>query len=104
VKESVSPTMSLQVHDLHGGRLSFAGRVSVSPLGRPRPIIVIEASSNGHHWQTLGHEVRTNGHGVYHLSYSSPSSIGGHFAFRAMTPETSLWLQGQTSPRWVTVH
>jgi hypothetical protein len=104
VKESVSPTVSLRVGDQHGGRLHFTGRVSVSPLGRPLPIVVIEASGNGRHWQTVGQEVRTNGQGVYHLSYSSPTSVGGRFAFRAVTPETAVWLAGYTPTRWVRVH
>jgi hypothetical protein len=104
VKESVSATISLRVHDQNGGRLSFTGRVSVSPLGRPRPIVVIEASSDGHRWQIVGHDVRTNSQGIYHLSYSSPFSVGGRFAFRASTPETSLWLQGYTGPRSIQIH
>ena len=104
VKESVRPTVSLRVHDQNGGRLSFTGRVSVRPLGRPLPIVVIEASADGRHWQIVGHDVRTDSQGVYHLSYSSPLSVGGHFAFRATTPETSLWLRGATRPRWIQVH
>ncbi len=103
VKESVSPTISLWVHDRRGGRLSFTGQVSVSPLGRPYPIVVIEASSDGRHWQVVGHALRTDGHGAYRLSYSSPLSVGGRFAFRASTPETTLWLRGETALRWVTV-
>jgi hypothetical protein len=104
IKESVSPTMSLSIHDQRDGRLTFTGTVSVSPLDHPLPLVLIEASGDGHHWQTVGREVRTNGHGNYKLSYSSPLSVGGRFAFRAITPETSLWLQGSTGMRWVKVH
>ncbi len=103
VKESVSPTLSLRVRDRTGGQLTFSGRVSVSPLGRPYPIVVIEASADGRHWQVVGREVRTNSQGAYRLFYSSPFSVGGHFAFRAVTPETTLWLQGSTNPRWMQV-
>jgi hypothetical protein len=103
IKESVNPTMSLRIHDQHGGRLTFTGTVAVSPLGHPLPLVLIEASSDGRHWQTVGREVRTNSHGEYKLSYSSPLSVGGRFAFRAITPETSLWLQGDTGTRWVKV-
>jgi len=103
VKESVSPTMSLRMRDRAGGRLSFTGRVSVSPLGRPYPIVVVEASADGRHWQIVGHQVRTDSAGVFHLSYSSAASVGGRFAFRASTPETSLWLQGSTKPQWMRV-
>jgi len=102
-REIVSPTVSLRVSDRRGGRLMFTGRVAIAPLGRPRPIVVIEASSDGRQWQTLGHEVRTNSRGVYHLPYSSPLSVGGRFAFRAMTPATSEWQQGLTGPRWLVV-
>ncbi len=104
IKESVSPTMSLRIHDQHGGRLTFTGTVSVSPLGHPLPLVLIEASGDGRHWQTVGREVRTNTHGDYKLSYPSPLSVGGRFAFRAITPETPLWLQGNTGTRWVKVH
>jgi hypothetical protein len=103
VKESVSPTMRLRIRDRRGGQLSFTGRVSVSPLARPYPIVVIEASSDGRHWQIVGHQVRTNSEGDYRLSYSSPLSVGGRFAFRASTPETSLWLPGATRARWIRV-
>ena len=103
VKESVDPTLSLRIRDRNGGHLSFAGRVSVSPLGRPYPIVVIEASADGRHWQIVGHQVRTDSAGVFHLSYSSAPSVGGRFAFRASTPETSLWLQGSTKARWMRV-
>ncbi len=103
VKESVSPTMRLRIRDQTGGRLTFTGRVSVSPLARPYPIVVIEASSDGRQWQIVGHQVRTNSEGVFHLSYSSAFSVGGRFAFRASTPETALWQQGSTKKRWMRV-
>ena len=103
VKESVSPTMSLRIRDRTGGQLSFKGRVSVSPLARPYPIVVIEASSDRRHWQIVGHQVRTDSEGIFHLSYSSAPSVGGRFAFRASTPETGLWLQGSTEARWLRV-
>jgi hypothetical protein len=103
VKESVSPTISLRIRDETGGHLSFTGRVSVRPLDRPYPIVVIEASSDGRHWQIVGRQVRTSSEGVFHLSYSSAFSVGGRFAFRASTPETSLWLQDSTKERWLRV-
>jgi len=102
-KESVIPTMRLRIRDETGGHLSFTGRVSISPLARPYPIVVIEASSDGRHWQIVGHQTRTNSEGVFHLAYSSAFSVGGRFAFRASTPETSLWLQGSTKARWLRV-
>lgn len=103
VKESVSPTLRLRIRNETGGHLSFTGRVSISPLARPYPIVVIEASSDGRHWQIVGHQTRTDSEGVFHLAYSSAFSVGGRFAFRASTPETSLWLQGSTKKRWMRV-
>ncbi len=103
VKESVSPSVSLRVQDRRGGRFSFTGTVMVSPLARPFPLVVIEASGDGRHWQVVGHEVRTGAKGHYRLAYRSPFSVGGRFAFRASTPETSLWLAGATRARWIRV-
>jgi len=103
VKESVTPTMSLRIVDRRGGRFSFTGRVMVSPLARPLPIVTIEASADGRQWQVVGHEIRTGANGRYRLAYHSPFSVGGHFAFRASTPETSLWLAGATRARWIRV-
>ncbi len=103
IKESVTPTMSLHIVDRRGGRFSFTGRMMVSPLARPLPIVTIEASADGRHWQVVGHQVRTDAQGDYRLAYSSPFSVGGHFAFRASTPETSLWLAGATPARWIRV-
>ncbi len=103
VKESVNPTLSLRIRDRTGGHLSFTGRVSISPLDHPYPIVVIEASADGVHWQSVGNPVRTNSQGIFHLAYTSAPSVGGRFAFRASTPETTLWLRGETAPRWVAV-
>ena len=103
IKESVTPTVSLHVVDRRGGRFFFTGRVMVSPLARPLPIVTIEASADGRHWQVVGHEARTNAQGDYRLVYSSPLSVGGRFAFRASTPETSLWLAGATPARWIRI-
>ena len=103
VKESVNPTLSLRIRDETGGHLSFTGRVLISPLDRPYPIVVIEASADGVHWQSVGNPVRTNSQGIFHLAYTSAPSVGGRFAFRASTPETSLWLRGATKPRWMRV-
>ena len=99
----MSPTLRLRIRNETGGHLSFTGRVSISPLARPYPIVVIEASSDGRHWQIVGHQTRTDSEGVFHLAYSSAFSVGGRFAFRASTPETSLWLQGSTKKRWMRV-
>jgi hypothetical protein len=103
VKESVNPTLSLRIRDRTGGHLSFTGRVLISPLDHPYPIVVIEASADGVHWQSVGNPVRTNSQGIFHLAYTSAPSVGGRFAFRASTPETSLWLQGSTKARWMRV-
>ncbi len=103
IRESVSPTMKLHIRDRAGGQLSFSGQVSVGPLGRPYPIVVIEASADGRHWQIVGHQARANSTGAFHLSYSSSAAVGGRFAFRASTPETGLWLASATRTRWLRV-
>jgi hypothetical protein len=103
VKESVNPTLSLRIRDRTGGHLSFSGQVSIGPLDHPYPIVVIEASADGVHWQSVGNPVRTNSQGSFHLSYASAPSIGGRFAFRASTPEAVSWLRGATIKRWLRV-
>jgi hypothetical protein len=103
VKESVSPTLSLRIRDRTGGHLSFSGRVSIGPLDHPYPIVVIEASADGVHWQSVGNPVRTNSQGSFHLAYASAPSVGGRFAFRASTPEAVSWLRGATIKRWLRV-
>jgi hypothetical protein len=102
-KETVSPDVSLRVSDRRGGRLRFTGRIAISPLGNPRPLIGIQASTDAIHWQGVGLQARVNAHGVFHLTYTSPASIGGHFALQAVTPATSEWQQGVSSRYWLTV-
>ena len=94
--ETVTPTLSLKIRSRSGARLVFTGKLGISPLGSPPPIVVIEAKENGQ-WQAIGQQVRVSKTGTFRLSYhTSPLLAGRSFAFRAVTAATSDW-QGATS-------
>jgi hypothetical protein len=89
--EAVSPVVDLRVRTPGGARLVFSGRLAISPLGLPRPLVIIETRA-GPTWQVVGTPVRVARDGSYRLVYrSSPLTLGRRFAFRAETPATSLW-------------
>jgi len=91
ITETVTPTLSLRVSALGRGRLKFTGRLSVRPLGSPRPLIVIQAR-NGTRWQAVGSAVRVKPNGTYTLTYNGGRNvIGGSYAFRALAPATALF-------------
>jgi hypothetical protein len=90
VKEFVRPGLSLRVRSMPAGRLSFTGRIVVSPLGSPRPLVMI-ADRTATGWQQLA-SVRVSRHGAYRYMYrASRLLVGYRFAFRASTPATSSW-------------
>jgi hypothetical protein len=102
--ETVSPVLSLHVHTPGGARLVFSGRLAISPLGSPRPIVIIETQA-GRVWQTVGNPVRVSANGTYRYTYdSSPLTLGRRFAFRAQTLETSLWHAATSSIHKAVVH
>jgi hypothetical protein len=90
------------VLDLHvgtpgGARLVFSGRLAISPMGSPRPLVIIK-TRGVHGWQSVGNPVRVRANGTYRYTYySSPLTLGRRFVFRAETPATDLW-QGASSP------
>lgn len=89
--ETVTPTLSLKVESNAGERLVFTGKLAISPLVSPRPLVLIQAKEDGH-WQTIGTEVRVNAKGAYTLRYqTSPLLTGRAFQFRATTPATGDW-------------
>jgi hypothetical protein len=89
--ETVSPILGLRVRTPGGGRLVFSGHLAISPLGAPRPLVIIETRA-GPSWEGVGTPVRVARDGSYRLVYSSsPLTLGRRFAFRAVTPATSLW-------------
>jgi hypothetical protein len=96
VVEIVRPTLSLRVGDRSRGRLTFAGRLRIAPLGHPTPLVEIQASSNRRKWSTIGDPVRTGAQGHFAVHYHSPRSVGGRFYFRAVTPATALWQEGRS--------
>jgi hypothetical protein len=99
IGETVSPTLGLGVRTPGGARLVFSGRLAISPLGTPRPLVLIETRA-GREWQAVGHPIRVRANGTYSYLYaSSPLTLGRRFAFRAVTPATSLWQTGSSPVR-----
>jgi hypothetical protein len=91
LSETVSPILGLRVRTPGGARLVFSGHLAISPLGAPRPLVIIETRA-GPTWEGVGTPVRVARDGSYRLVYrSSPLTLGRRFAFRAVTPATSLW-------------
>lgn len=91
IRQTVTPGLSLRVSALGRGRLRFTGRLSVSPLGSPRPLVVIQARK-GKRWQSVGSAVRVKPNGTYTLNYNGGRSIvGGSYVFRATAPSTPLF-------------
>jgi hypothetical protein len=94
--ETVTPTLSLKVKSNAGERLVFTGKLGISPLVSPRPLVLIQAKEDGQ-WQTIGTEVRVNAKGAYTLRYqTSPLLAGRAFQFRATTPATGDWLAAKS--------
>jgi hypothetical protein len=104
VAETVTPTLSLKVATPHGARLVFTGKVAISPLGAPRPLVLIEVhAADG--WQAVGAPVRVDANGSYRYVYvSSPLLVGHRFAFRATTPATSLWQTAESPVATAVLH
>ena len=101
--ETVTPTLSLKIRSLTGERLVFTGKLGISPLGSPPPIVLIEAKEDGQ-WQTIGKQVRVRKTGTFRLSYqTSPLLTGRSFAFRAVTVATSNWLGASSTARTAVV-
>jgi hypothetical protein len=99
IGETVSPTLGLRVSTPGGARLAFSGRLTISPLGSPRPLVLIETRA-GREWQAVGHAIRVRANGTYSYLYtSSPLTLGRRFAFRAVTPATGLWQTGSSPVR-----
>jgi len=104
IKETVRPSLGLHVETPGGGRIVFSGRLAISPMGPPRPLVTIETRV-GQEWEAVGHAVRVNANGTYRYVYrSSPLTLGRRFAFRAQTPETNLWQAGTSPTRKAVVH
>jgi hypothetical protein len=99
ISETISPTLGLTVRTPGAARLLFTGRLAISPLGSPRPLVFIETRA-GREWEAVGHAIRVATNGTYSYLYSSsPLTLGRRFAFRAQTPATSLWQTGTSRVR-----
>ena len=98
VKEVVTPGVSLVVRSKPGGRLVFTGRVRISPLGTPRPLVTIANRASGG-WQPLG-TVRVGSRGAFRYVYHASALLTGYrFAFRASTPASVAWDAGSSAIR-----
>jgi hypothetical protein len=104
ISEIVSPVLGLHVRTPGGARLVFSGRLAVSPIGSPRPLVTIETKA-GQEWEAVGHAIRVNANGSYRYVYrSSPLTLGRRFAFRAQTPATGLWQASHSPVHEAVVH
>ena len=102
IRQAVTPGLTLRVQATGRGRLRFTGRLSIKPLGSPRPLVVIQARK-GKRWQAVGSAVRVKANGAYALTYNGGRSVvGRRFTFRAMAPATRLF-RTATSPTRKTV-
>jgi hypothetical protein len=91
IRQTVTPDVTLAIQRLGGGRLRFNGRVTIKPLGKPRPLVVIQ-TRNGAAWQALGTAFRVKGSGRYSVVYDGgPRVIDGSYAFRTVAHATSLF-------------
>ena len=96
MEEAVTPTLSLHVATPGNATLIFAGQLGITPLGKPRPLLLIETlGPDG--WETVGAPIRVDPHGRYRYTYrSTPLTLHRTFKFRAVTPATALWQRGQS--------
>jgi hypothetical protein len=102
VKEVVAPNLSLKVQSRSGHRLVFTGRLWISPLGNPRPLVtIVDRTSTG--WQELG-TVRVSPRGAFRYVYTASRQLTGYrFSFRARTPATDSWNAGSSATRMALV-
>jgi hypothetical protein len=105
ITEIVRPSLSLHVASPGGGRIVFAGRLRIRPLGSPRPLVTIQTRAPRSGWETVGVPVRVQRNGDYRYTFtSSPLTYGRRFTFRAVTPSTSLWRSARSPVRKAVVH
>jgi hypothetical protein len=99
INETVTPALSFAVRALSRGRLRFTGQLKVTPIGTPRPQVLIQ-TGKANHWQTLGDPVTVSSTGRYTLNYaSSPATIGYTFQFRAVSAATTLYTKAVSTTR-----
>jgi hypothetical protein len=99
IRQTVRPGLTLRVQALGRGRLRFSGKLSIKPLGSPRPLVIIQTRTrNGKHWQAVGTSIRVKPSGAYSVVYDGGRNvIGGTYSFRTVANATSLFATA-TSP------
>ena len=103
IAQTVKPAVSLRVQALGRGRLRFSGRLQIEPLGKPRPLVVIQ-TRNGRRWQAVGSAMRVGASGRYSVVYNGgPNVIGGSYVFRTVVHATSSFATGISRSRRVVV-
>ncbi|HEX4345566.1 MAG TPA: carboxypeptidase-like regulatory domain-containing protein [Solirubrobacteraceae bacterium] len=95
-RQTVKPGVTLRVQALGHGRLRFSGKLSIKPLGTPRPLVAIQTRTrNGKHWQAVGSSLRVKAAGNYSVTYDGgPNVVGGSYAFRSVVNATPLFSTG----------
>jgi len=99
IRQTVRPTVTLNVQPVGGYRLRFTGRVRIRPLGIPPPFVVIQtrrARRKG--WQPLALPIRAKPSGAYSIDYTGGREhFGLRYSFRTVVSASSLFATG-TSP------
>ena len=95
IRQTVKPDVTLNVRALGRGRLRFSGRLKISPLGSPRPLVVIQTLNRNKRWQAVGTSLRVSRTGAYSVVYDGgPNVIGGRYTFRTVAHATPLFATG----------
>jgi hypothetical protein len=96
IRQTVKPGLTLRVQALGQGRLRFTGKLSIKPLGSPRPLVVIQTRTrNGKNWQAVGTAIRVKPSGAYSVTYAGGRKVIGHaYSFRTVANATSLFSTG----------
>jgi hypothetical protein len=78
VAETVTPTLSLHVETPGNATLVFTGHLAIAPLGKPRPLVVIETPGPDG-WEAVGAPTRVGPHGNFRYTYrTSPVTLHAH--------------------------
>jgi hypothetical protein len=104
IRQTVRPTVSMEIRPLGGGLLHFTGRLRFKPLGSPPPVAYIQTRTRERRWQILGRVFRVRPSGEYEADLQgSRETLGFSYAFRTVVPGTLLFGAGVSRIRraWV---
>jgi len=102
--ETVTPLLTLHVATPGQGRIVFTGRLDISPLGQPLPLILVQTRGPDG-WEVVGSPVHVDRAGRFRYVYrSSPLTFGRRFTFRATTPQAPDWQQANSGVKQAVVH